>query len=291
MPDEDAPPPERKPGGVVIANSEDGLGDTIRPRLEAAGAVLERVVHVSMVPDEEEGRERVLTIPDDLHHIEAAARRVDAQMVVIDPLMAHLGRDTNSFRDQDVRRALAPLADFADRARLAIVVVRHLNKMGGGNALYRGGGSIGIIGAARVGLMVGRDPEDDERVILAPTKNNLARMPRSLAFSLVGSPDDPDVSMVEWEGPVDLRAHDLLSSPSSKSKKEDAADWLMGKLAAGPLPSNELIEEGKNLGFSRPTLFRARDEIGVKAKPVGSPAHGGYWTWTLPTTEDGDAPF
>ncbi|PYT27617.1 MAG: hypothetical protein DMG58_20015 [Acidobacteria bacterium] len=98
--------------------------------------------------------ERQPEIPGDLAPIERTAKSVDAKLIIIDPLMAFLASATNSFRDQDIRRALAPLATMSQRTRAAVLVVRHLNKNSEGNALYRGGGSIGIIGAARSGLLV-----------------------------------------------------------------------------------------------------------------------------------------
>jgi hypothetical protein len=283
MPDDPAGAPPRAPRGVVIINGEDGVADTIKPRLEAAGADTRRVSVLAMVPSDDDGPDRVLTIPDDLAFIEEEVRAVDAELVIIDPLMAHLGSNTNSFRDQDVRRALAPVADFAQRARVCVVTVRHLNKMSGGSALYRGGGSIGIIGAARVGLLVGRDPEDDERIILACTKNNIARMPEALSFRVVSSPHNPDVSMIRWEGPVSMSAHELLAGPSGVTKQEAATEWLERRLAAGPLPSTEIMDEARAAGFSEATIKRARKDAEIKVRPVGSPAHGGYWEWSLET--------
>ena len=105
-------------------------------------------------------------------------------MVIIDPLMAYLGGDVNSHRDQDVRRALAPLARMAEETGAAVILVRHNTKGGGSNALYRGGGSIGIIGAARLGFTFARDPEDEGRVIVACTKANITSTPPSLAYVL-----------------------------------------------------------------------------------------------------------
>src|SRR5215210_2938193 len=103
--------------------------------------------------------------------------------------MAFLSGDTNSHRDQDVRRALAPLAALAQRTGAAILIVRHLNKASGGNTLYRGGGSIGIIGAARSGLVVAEDPDDSERRILAHNKQNLCNPAASLVFTVESAPN------------------------------------------------------------------------------------------------------
>ena len=197
-------------GGVVILSAEDGLADTIRPRFDAAGGDPSKAVALSTVPDAE-GNERQLALPDDLGIIEAAIERVGALLVVIDPLMAFTPGEVNSHRDQDVRRMLAPVARMAERTGAAVVVVRHLNKGTGGNALYRGGGSIGIVGAARSGLLIAKHPEDDGRRVLASVKSNLAAPAPSLVFSL--SSTDSGAVRVDWKGESDLDASALLSAP------------------------------------------------------------------------------
>src|SRR5215208_5392152 len=162
--------------GVVIVSAEDGAADTIRPRFDAAGGEPTRA---RLLGDEEP-----FVIPDDIPRLERAVRQVRAALVVIDPIMAFLSGKVNSNRDQDVRRALTPLKRMAERTGAAVILVRHLNKMPGGNPLYRGGGSIGIIGAARSGMVVGSHPDSDELRVLAGQKNNLSLPPRSLAYRI-----------------------------------------------------------------------------------------------------------
>ena len=186
-----------KPAGVVLLSAEDGLADTIRPRLDAAGADTSKILSLATVPDED-GHDRLLSIPEDLRLIEKGIRRVGARLVVVDPLMAFLSGNTNSHRDQDVRRALAPLAGLAERTGAAVLVVRHLNKAAANNPLYRGGGSIGIIGAARMAFVVGKDPQDEDSRVLASTKNNLAMPPTSLMFALEEA--ESGAVRVDWLG-------------------------------------------------------------------------------------------
>lgn len=280
----DGTPSER--GGVLILSTEDGIGDTIRPRLEAASADLTRCLVVQSIP-ETDGPGRVPVLPGDLPSLEYAARRVEARLLIIDPLMAHLGGETNSYRDQDVRRALAPVSEFAERCGLAVVVVRHLNKTSSGSPLYRGGGSIGIIGAARVGLLVGGDPHDTDRLVLASTKNNLARMPQSLAFRVVSAPADPETSTIMWEGACSLSASDLLSAPGESTNTtavDEAIDWLEGMLVGGPRPATELYAAAEEAGLSKHVLQRARSRVADSYRSGGLSSKG-FWMWCLRTPD------
>jgi RecA-family ATPase len=202
MPGETAALP---PAGVVLLSAEDGLADTIRPRLDAAGADVSRIVALTAVSGED--GDRLPTLPQDLDRLEDTIQEHDAALVVVDVLMAYLSGDVNAHRDQDVRSVLARLAAMADRTRAAVIVLRHLNKATGGPAIYRGGGSIGISGAARSALVVGRDPDDESRLVLAVVKSNLAATAPSLAYRIV---DRSGVAAIDWEGASDLTASQLL---------------------------------------------------------------------------------
>ncbi len=275
---------ECEAGGVVILSAEDGLADTIRPRFDAAGGDPSKAVALSTVPDAE-GNERQIAIPDDLHVIEAAIERVGAVLVVIDPLMAFLPGEVNSHRDQDVRRALAPLARLAERTGTAVVVVRHLNKATGGNALYRGGGSIGIVGAARSGLLIAKHPEDDGRRVLASIKSNLAAPAPSLVFGL--SSAEGGAVRVDWKGESSLDASALLSAPTDheeRSALSEAQEFLREVLADGRVPAAEVRQDAEQAGIAKRTLDRARQTLGVEATREGEPGKrgGGTWYWSLP---------
>lgn len=195
-------------GGVVILSAEDGVADTIRPRVEAAGGDLSRIAVLRTVGVGED--ERLPAIPDDLPEVEVAIAEVGATLLIVDPLAAFLGADVNSHRDQDVRRALAPFAALAERTKVAVTVVRHLNKATGASAIYRGGGSIGIAGAARSVLLVAKDPADPERRILAPVKSNLGRPSAALAYTMEEASNG--AVKVAWQGESDLSADRLLAS-------------------------------------------------------------------------------
>jgi putative DNA primase/helicase len=273
--------PGTGPAGVVILGAEDGLADTVRPRLEAAGADLSRIVALTAIVGPE--GERLPALPIDLAAIERAVAEVDAVLVIIDPLMAYLDASVNSWRDQDVRRALAPLARLAERLGVCIVLLRHLNKSAGSHALYRGGGSIGIVGAARVGLLVAADPDDEERRILATIKNNLAPHPPSLAFRLVGD-EATGAARIEWLGESAHRASTLLAIPTTDDERgalEEACDVLRTILADGPLPAREAEREARSAGLTEATIRRARKAVGIRSERVGGLGKAGAWQWSL----------
>lgn len=281
-------------GSVVMLSAEDGAADTIRPRLDAAAADVRRVVLLQSMACAD-GETRPFEIPGDLavlHELVAAERAV---LVTVDPLMAFLAGGVNSYRDQDVRRALHPLAEMAEQTGAAVVVVRHLNKSGDLQAMYRGGGSIGITGAARAVHLVGLDPDDAERRIFVPTKSNLARMPAALAYRLV---DDTalGVARVEWDGTTDHRADDLLVGPAKgETHTEEAEAFLRHVLAAGPMETNVAIAAVMEMAdVSKMTVRRAKKKAGILSfqpsseeleklgvERTGKKGSPGWW-WRLP---------
>lgn len=267
-------------GGVVIMSAEDGLADTIRPRLDAAGADPGRVLSLATIS--EDGYDRLPSVPDDLDIIRRGVERVSASLVVIDPLMAFLSGDVNSHKDQDVRRALAPLARLAEDTGAAIVVVRHLNKASGGNPIYRGGGSIGIIGAARSGLLVAKDPEDERRRVLASIKSNLAPPAPSLAFVLTEA--DNGAVRVDWKGESSLDAAALLSAPVDQEEKsvlDEAMEFLRDALVRGPVWSVQVKKDARNAEVSEATLRRAKTMLKVRSTKEAD----GSWSWSLPDAQ------
>lgn len=265
-------------GSVVILSAEDGLADTIRPRLDAAGADLSRIVAVESVG------ERLVEFPEDVKRIEETIESIGAVLLIVDPLMAFLSGEVNAHRDQHVRRALAPLAKMAERSptRPSIVVVRHLNKGSTtANPLHRGGGSIGIIGAARAGLLAARDPDDPERRVLALTKSNLGKPMPSIGFRVVTA--ENGAAAIEWLGFSTHSAERLLVVPENeeeRSKLEDAKDVLREILASGPVASEEVVRQARATHVSERTLDRAKAALRVR-----SFRNGKIWFWELKRTE------
>jgi hypothetical protein len=273
---------------VVLLTAEDGLADTVRPRLDAAGADPSQVVVMdSIVETEEDGQqiERPASLPDDIGRLEATVRRERAALVVVDVLNAFLGARVDNYRDQDVRRALMPLAKMAERTGAAVVALRHLTKARSGSALYAGGGSIGITGAARAVLLIARDPEDEteSRLVLAVTKCNVAAPVPAWAFRLLPA-DEHGCARVSWEGATAYRPDDLVSvdTREERSAVTEAADFLRDLLTEGDRPQREVKDEAERAGVAWHTIRRAKDRIGVRSRKVGAPGERGEWRWSLP---------
>lgn len=280
-------------GGVVLLTAEDGAADTIRPRLDIAGADSSRVLNLDQVGADK----HPVVLPDDLTHVRAAIERVrreaavEARLLIVDPLSAFLNGEVNMHRDQDVRRALRPLKDMAEQTGVAVAVVRHLNKSQGAPVLYRGGGSIGIIGAARIGLVVGGDPDNDRRHVLALAKMNLTPRLPSLAYVIE---DASGVARLSWDGVTDLNAEQIVAAcsedaPERKSALADATCFLADLLAAGPVAAQQVKAAAEQTNIRWPTIRRAKDSLGIKVVKVGGASAVGeagdqhaHWEWMLP---------
>ncbi len=216
---------------------------------------------------------------------------MNAVLVIIDPLMAYLASKTKANYDQDVRGALAPLAAMAERTGAAVVLVRHLNKNAfETKALYRGGGSIGIIGAVRAGHLVAAHPENRKRRVFAATKSNLAKETFALEYEVesVNIPAEAgeiEAPKIHWLGRSALTDTDLLKTSDSQARrpKSDltvAEEFLLDVLANGPSLQAEVLAQASTAGIAKRTLYRAKDKLGIK--PQKSNDEDGKWYWELP---------
>lgn len=206
-------------GGVVVVMPEDGLGDTIQPRFARAGADLSQVVDLSTVLDNgnDEATRRPFTIPDDLDYLEAAIRRVDAKFVYIDPIMAVVGGSANTYKDNEVRSFLMPLKMLVEKCCVSCVVVRHMTKSRGENPLMAGGGSIAFVGLARTGLMVVRNPNDEEQTIFSHIKSNIGPLSKGIEYSVCNDEEQGDERpYVHWGKTTDLSGLELMDTPHKK---------------------------------------------------------------------------
>lgn len=271
------------PAGVVLLQGEDDVASVVRPRLEAAGADLSRVIAY----DRTGAASGPLTLPDDLTAIEKAVADVQARLLVIDPVSAFLS--VNPTSDVAVRQLLTPLAAFAEHTGVAVVLVRHLTKAGSRNALYRGAGSIGIIAAARSGLLAAADPAADQphRHVLVQTKCNLASA-ESLTFR---TRKRGDSIVIEWLGTSSCTAAEVAAQGGTEPRALGEALWaLYSFLSDGPVPAREVIKLAAAAGVAKRTLDRAKRVLGVIVRKVGS-GTGSWWTWELPDDEERLRPF
>lgn len=264
------------PGDVLLLSAEDGLADTTRPRADAAGADVTRMHAIEGVPFVHDDGEITLRPPTlgDIDALEAHITAKSAGLVTVDVVMSYLPGGTDAHKDQDVRRVLSRLAALADRTSCTILLLRHLNKAKGGDPMYRGGGSIGIVGAARAGLLVAPDPEDPDRRVLASVKSNLGPAPGSLSYRLVGE-GEFGVARIQWEGATTHTARSLLSEPiggDDDGAHSEAERWLLDYLTEqGAVPSKTAKAEAAKAGIKDRTLQRASKSLDVVVDSRGFP--------------------
>jgi len=259
-------------GGVVLLTAEDGLADTVKPRLIAAGANDSMICAIKSVTakDKDGTYKRMLDLKRDVDRVERAIQTIgNCRLVIIDPISAYLG-DTDSHNNSSVRAVLAPLADLAERRRVAILAVTHLNK-GEGRAMYRATGSVAFTATARAFWAVGPDKENppDGRSF-APGKNNLAKMPGGLNYSIVGVKIvdlEDEIGVVAWsQGEVAITADDLLGEQvATTDALLDAKEWLSDWLANGPKPGKETEEAASKAEIKPRTLRRAKRALDVRS--------------------------
>jgi AAA domain len=263
---------------VVLVGGEDAVADTIQPRLRAAGADLARVHHfVSRARPG--GPESPPLFPDDCDLLEDTLRETGARVVIIDPLAAALGASASG---SHIRQALGHLAAVAALTRVAMILVRHLSKGGSSHrAVYRGSGSIAIIGAARTAFLIAPHPEQDDLRVLACTKNNLSEAPVALGFRIIEH--DAGVPLVDWTGPVDLSADDLVRGPGRPPGEalREARDFLKELLQQGACSSGEVYRRALAAGIAGRTLERAKTELRIESC-VQTEDGKRRWLWRLP---------
>ena len=269
-------------GSVIFISAEDDPGDTIRPRLDAHRADVDRVHLLSAVRRGDS--ERMITLAD-VDAIEAALVKLpDCKLIVVDPIGSFLGGQTDAHRDNEVRSVLAPIARLAEKFGPAVLMVAHRRKGVGDSADDTALGSRAFTGIARAVWHLSRDSEDKRRRLLLPGKNNLSAEGSGLAFSIDGEPprlwwDDDPVAMTADQG---LAAEQAAHKPGPDAQAQDAAAaWLWQVLDEGPRLAKELVDEWKNgPGGSERTLKRARQFVGVESYRDTVP---GPWYWRLPS--------
>lgn len=236
---------------VIYQTAEDGLGDTIKPRLLACGADCERV----LVIDENKTE---LTLSD--KRLEEAINETNAKLIVLDPMQAYLGSDVDMHRANEIRPIMKRLSLLAERTGCAFVLVGHMNKMQSSKSAYRGLGSIDFRAAARSVLIVGRVKDEPSLRIVAHDKSSLAPEGKSIAFEL-----NPETGF-EWKGYCETTVDELLSGKGSVlSKVQQAENLLNDLLTDGEMLSDEIRVRANELDISNRTLKQAKQNLKIKA--------------------------
>jgi len=259
--------PTKKPPSpvtVIYQTAEDGLADTIKPRLEEVGADCSRV----LVIDESE---EPLSLSDS--RIEPSIIESKAKLLILDPLQAYLGTDVDMHRANEIRPIFKSLAGIAERTGCAILIVGHMNKPSGATkGIYRGLGSIDIVASVRSMLLVGRDKSYENIRAMAHLKSSLAPEGCPIAFQL-------DDDGFRWIGAYDISVDDLLNGTRSErepTKEVQAASLLQEMLKNGDMPCNEVYSRLAEYGIGSRTVENAK-----KASGVHSIKRGTSWYWSL----------
>jgi hypothetical protein len=273
-------------GGVIILAAEDDVEDTLAPRLMAAGADLSRVFVIRSVFDD--NKRRSFSLQADLERLEAEIQKRDnVKLVVIDPVSSYLGH-VDSHKNSDVRSVLEPLSEMAARLRVAIICNNHFSK-GGGSANSRIIGSVAFVNQARAAFIVTPDEDDESRMLLIPSKMNIAPIKHGLAYRIEGC-------LVEFEGkeiptsrimfesaPITISADQALAAMEgngqNRTDKAEAIDFLSDLLAAGPMPAKDVKKEAVDASISTKSLRSAREALNIKPEKSG---FEGGWVWSLP---------
>lgn len=262
-----------EPMNVIFQTAEDGLGDTVRPRLDQSGADCERVI----VIDESE---KELTLSD--LRIEQAITHTGAKLFILDPLQAYLGANIDMHRANEIRPVLKRISAVAEKTGCAILVVGHLNK-GASKSQYRGLGSIDIQAAARSVLTVGRIKGQPYTRAIVQGKNNLAPEGQAIGFEL-----DPKTGF-RWIGTLPITIDELLSGtmPERDTTYDKAIDFLQKELVDGERPAAFLFEKAAGQDIQERTVRKAKQALNISSFKKEK-----RWFWKLPCSsprgENGD---
>lgn len=251
-----------EPLNIIYQSAEDGLADTVKPRLEMAGADCERI----SVIDE---KIKSLSMIDE--RLEEAVIITKAKMLILDPIQAYLGAGMDMNRANEARDMTKKLAALAEKYQCAIVLVGHMNKAAGNMAAYRGMGSIDFFAVARSVLLVGRVEGEANIRAVVQIKNNLAMFGHPKAFEL-------SENGFRWLGDYEITADEVLGSIAPKANKTEQAKRLLRQLAEtnNAMQSNEIVNLADEQGISKRTLENAKKELCIRAKRINN-----SWYWEL----------
>jgi len=246
---------------IIYQTAEDGLADTVKPRLEQAGADCTKILVI-------DDSEKSLTMADE--RLEKAIIQTKARVLILDPIQAYLGEGVDMNRANETRDMTKRLGILAEKTGCAIILIGHMNKAGGAKAAYRGIGSIDFFAVARSVLLVARVPEQANIRVIAQIKNNLAEEGSTVAFELTDG-------KFLWIGDYEITVEELLGG-YVKGNKQKQGEQFLKSLAqlCDSLPSNEIYAKAGELGISERTMktVKKKLQIGKIKSSVG-------WHWDL----------
>nr|WP_330417587.1 AAA family ATPase [Roseburia sp. AF25-13LB] len=261
---------EREPIHIIYQTAEDRIDDTIKPRLEKAGADCSMI----RVIDE---TEKELSMTDD--RLEQAIVETGARMVILDPIQAYIGAKVDMYRANEIRPVLKHLGMIAEKYNCAIVLIGHMNKAAGSKSTYRGLGSIDIQATARSVLLVARLRDKPNIRIMAHDKSSLAPTGDAIGFEMT-----EDSGMV-CIGPYDISIDELLSGNEGRGEKKlDIAENFIKEYfgSSKEIISNDILQEAVRRGIKRNTLLSAKKKLGITSGKAKAEDGTSYWTWLLP---------
>ena len=249
-----------EPINIIYQTAEDGLADTVKPRIELAYADCERI----LVIDESS---EALSMADE--RLEEAIKLTNAKLLILDPIQAYLGAGTDINRANEARDMTKKLGALAEKYKCAVLLIGHMNKASGTKASYRGIGSIDFFAVARSVLLVGRIEGEESLRAVVQIKNNLAAFGNSKAFEL-------SEEGFRWIGDYDISADEVLGGIAPKANKLDQAKRLLLELAEGTnrMQSKDIFEIAKEEEISKRTLENAKRELNISAKKINN-----TWYW------------
>ena len=251
-----------EPINIIYQTTEDGLADTVKPRLELAGADCEKI----MVIDESD---KSLSMIDE--RLEEAIVKTGARLLILDPIQAYLGGGMDMNRANEARDMTKKLGALAEKTKCAIILIGHMNKAAGNKAAYRGMGSIDFFAVARSVLLVGRIEGEANTRAVVQIKNNLAAFGHAKAFEL-------SESGFQWLGDYEITVDEVLGGIAPKANKMEQAKKILRELAEtqNAVQSNEVFELAEEHGLSKRTMENAKKDLGIKAKKINN-----AWYWEL----------
>ncbi len=258
-------------GQVILASAEDGLADTIRPRLDSMRADINAIHAI----------DGLFTLDDaGFNLLEDKIREVVPILLIIDPLVAYLSGDMDINKANQVRYATSRLSKLAEKYGMAVLAIRHLTKGGNLKPIYRGLGSIDFTASARSVLLAGCDPDDPQIRGIVHIKSNLAPLGKPIVYEL-------REDGFFWTDHCDLTADRIFAANEGENALDEAKSFLLDVLSEGEVPANDIYTQADNRGIAKRTLHRAEKELKIVVAKSGEPGEKGFrkWYWKLPGKE------